>query len=54
LVGRIELQKEAFSKNTRIPNKLFEIYAAQHAELMALKEKYGAIVTPEQLLAESA
>ena len=53
LTGRIDLQKEAFSKDERIPNKLFEIYAAQRVELMALREKHGAIVTPEQLLAES-
>jgi phosphoenolpyruvate carboxykinase (GTP) len=53
LVGRIDLQNEAFKKNTRVPGRLFEIYAAQRAELMALREKYGVIVTPEQLLAKS-
>lgn len=52
LTGRIDLQKDAFSKDERIPGRLFEIYAAQRAELIALKEKYGAIVTTEQLLAE--
>lgn len=51
LIGRIDLQKEAYSSDERIPAKLFAIYAAQRAELVAMKEKYGSIVTPDQLLA---
>jgi phosphoenolpyruvate carboxykinase (GTP) len=51
LIGRIDLQQEAYSKGERIPARLFEIYAKQHTELMALKEKYGSIVTPDQLQA---
>ena len=48
LIARIDWQKEAYSKGERIPAKLFDIYAAQRAELEAMKEKYGAIVTPAQ------
>ena len=53
LIGRIDLQNEAFSKDERIPDRIFEIYKSQRAELEAMKAKYGAIVSPEQL-AEAA
>jgi phosphoenolpyruvate carboxykinase (GTP) len=48
--GRIDLQREAFGKEENIPAKLFEVYDEWAAGLAALKEKYGAIVTPDQLL----
>jgi len=51
LIGRIDLQQEAYSKGERIPARLFEIYAKQRKELVALKEKHGSIVTPDQLQA---
>ncbi len=50
LVGRIDLQEEAYRKENRIPPRLFEIYDKQRRELLALKEKYGPIVTPDQLI----
>ncbi|PID85971.1 MAG: phosphoenolpyruvate carboxykinase (GTP) [Chloroflexi bacterium] len=49
LIERIDLQKEAYSSGERIPAKLFEIYDAQRAALVAMKEEYGSIVTPAQL-----
>ena len=49
IVGRIDLQVEAYGKEEGVPPRLFEIYKEQRAGLMALKEKYGAIVTPDQL-----
>jgi phosphoenolpyruvate carboxykinase (GTP) len=51
LIGRIDLQQEAYSKGERIPARLFEIYAAQRTALVALRDKYGSIVSPEQLMA---
>ena len=51
LIGRIDLQQEAYSKGERIPARLFEIYAKQREELAALKEQYGSVVTPAQLAA---
>ena len=54
LIGRIDLQNEAFSKDERIPDRIFEVYKAQREALSALKEKYGSVVTPEQLIAEAA
>jgi phosphoenolpyruvate carboxykinase (GTP) len=53
ILGRIELQLEAYGKEENLPAKLFEVLKAQRAELTALKEKYGPIVTPEQLEASA-
>ncbi len=48
--GRIDLQKEAFGKEENLPNKLFEVYDEWSAGLAKLKEKYGSVVTPDQLI----
>ncbi len=53
ILGRIDLQKDAYSKESNLPAKLFEVYDAQKAELEALKEKYGAIVSVEHVIAEA-
>ena len=49
ILARIDLQEEAYGKDTHIPDKLFDILSAQREGLLALKEKFGPIVTPEQL-----
>ena len=49
IIGRIDLQVEAYGKEKHIPQKLYDILKEQRQELMALKDKYGAIVTPQQL-----
>jgi len=49
IVDRIDLQLEAYGKETTIPPKLFDILQKQREALLALKDKYGAIVTPKQL-----
>lgn len=49
IIARIDLQYEAFKKEENIPDKLFAIYDAQKEELVALKAKYGDIVSIEQL-----
>jgi phosphoenolpyruvate carboxykinase (GTP) len=49
IVGRIDLQLDAYGKEGNIPDRLFDILKQQRAELVALKEKYGPIVTPQQL-----
>ena len=49
IIGRIDLQIDAYSKEKNIPNRLFDILKQQRKELMALREKYGPIVRPEQL-----
>jgi len=49
IIGRIDLQIEAYGKEANVPQKLFDILNRQRQELEALKDKYGAIVTPKQL-----
>ena len=53
IISRLDLQDEAFKKDERVPERIFKIYAAQKADLLKLKEKYGSIVSVEQL-AEAA
>jgi phosphoenolpyruvate carboxykinase (GTP) len=50
IVGRIDLQTEAYRKDERIPERIFEIYEEQKKDLLAMKEKYGAVVSPAQLI----
>jgi phosphoenolpyruvate carboxykinase (GTP) len=49
IIGRIDLQVEAYGKEPNIPQKLFDILKKQRKELTALKDKFGPIVTPMQL-----
>ncbi|MDH3799030.1 MAG: phosphoenolpyruvate carboxykinase domain-containing protein, partial [Desulfobacterales bacterium] len=49
IAARIDLQEEAYGKEQHIPRRLFDILKKQRAQLAALKEKYGPIVTPAQL-----
>ncbi len=49
IIGRIDLQTEAYGKETNIPQKLFDILKKQREELTALKDKFGPVVTPEQM-----
>jgi phosphoenolpyruvate carboxykinase (GTP) len=53
ILARIELQLGAYGKEENLPGKLFEVLKEQRAGLEALKEKYGSIIAPEQLEAES-
>lgn len=52
ILGRIDLQIDAYGKEDIIPDRLFDILKRQRAELVALKEKYGPVVTPAQLQKE--
>jgi phosphoenolpyruvate carboxykinase (GTP) len=49
IVARIDLQQAAYSKEQGIPPRLFEVYAQQRSELLLLRERFGAVITPEQL-----
>ena len=49
IINRIDLQTEAYSKEKNIPAKLFEVLKNQREALLGLNDKYGPIVTPEQL-----
>jgi phosphoenolpyruvate carboxykinase (GTP) len=50
ILDRIELQREAFGKEKGLPEKLFQVYDEWNKGLLELKEAYGAIVSPEQLV----
>jgi phosphoenolpyruvate carboxykinase (GTP) len=50
ILGRIDLQEEAYRKEKNVPAKLFEVYEQQRAGLEALKEKYGPVVSAEQII----
>ncbi len=50
IVSRIDLQNEAYGKEENIPAKLFDVLKEQKQGLVALKEKFGPVVTPEQLM----
>ena len=49
MVARLDLQKDAWAKEEKVPSRIFEIYEDQKKGLLALKEKFGSVVTPEQL-----
>jgi len=51
IVKRIDLQTSAYGQLSNLPPQLFEVYKAQKAGLLALKEKYGPVVSVEQLAA---
>jgi phosphoenolpyruvate carboxykinase (GTP) len=46
--GRIDLQREAFGKEKGLPEQLFQVYDRWAADLASLKEKHGAVVTPDK------
>ena len=50
IIGRIDLQINAYGKEQNLPERLFEILNEQKEALTTLKEKYGPIVLPEQLI----
>ncbi len=49
IIGRIDLQVEAYGKEANVPPKFFDLLKEQRAGLQALKDKYGSVVTPAQL-----
>lgn len=49
IIARIDLQREAYSKEANIPQTLFDVYDVQKNELLQLKEEFGAVVSTEQL-----
>jgi phosphoenolpyruvate carboxykinase (GTP) len=49
IIARIEMQIDAYGKESNIPDKLFEVLNKQREGLIALKDKYGPIVTPSEL-----
>lgn len=48
IIARIDLQREAYSKEIGIPQTLFDVYETQKNELLRLKEEYGPVVSVDQ------
>ena len=49
IIGRIELQETAYAKEENIPQRLFDILSEQKTGLEKLRERFGEIITPDQL-----
>ena len=49
ILARIDLQIAAYGKEENIPGRLFEVLREQREGLVALKDRFGPVVTPEQL-----
>ena len=54
IIARIDLQEKAYKGEENIPARLFEIFMEQKEGLMALKTKYGPIVSVEQIMEASS
>jgi phosphoenolpyruvate carboxykinase (GTP) len=54
ILSRIELQIEAYRKEEQIPVQLFKVLEAQQEGLTRLKDQFGPLVTPAQLIANTA
>jgi phosphoenolpyruvate carboxykinase (GTP) len=52
IVARIDLQLEAYAKEKDIPEKLFQLLKQQREELSSLRETYGPVVSPDQMVGE--
>lgn len=50
IVHRLDLQREAYSKEPEIPQMIFKVYENQKKELLQLREKFGAIVPMDKLV----
>ena len=50
ILARVNMQIEAYGKEENIPAQLFEVLEEQKQGLQTLNEKFGTVVTPEQLL----
>jgi phosphoenolpyruvate carboxykinase (GTP) len=50
ILARNELQTAAYRKEEKIPPRLFEVLQEQRDGLVALKAKFGPIVTPDHLM----
>ena len=49
IMARIDLQLEAYGKESNIPGRLFEVLNEQKEGLLALGDTFGNIITPFQL-----
>jgi len=53
IIRRLDLQEQAYAKEENMPPKLFEILKAQKEGLLVLRTKFGSVVAPARLAANS-
>ncbi|MFH1852699.1 MAG: phosphoenolpyruvate carboxykinase (GTP) [Candidatus Neomarinimicrobiota bacterium] len=53
IINRIDLQREAYGKEENLPPQLFAVYDEWKSGLLRLREKYGPVVSAEQLIASA-
>ncbi len=53
IIGRIDLQREAYGKEPNVPEAFFEVLEEQRRGLFSIKEAHGAVATPRQVEAFS-
>ena len=49
ILGRLQLQEDAYRKEKKVPARIFEVYEEQKRGLRALKERHGPVVNPEMM-----
>ncbi|MBW1893519.1 MAG: phosphoenolpyruvate carboxykinase (GTP), partial [Deltaproteobacteria bacterium] len=49
IISRVDLQTEAYGKETNIPQQLFDVLNEQKKGLLELKDKFGSVVSPSKL-----
>jgi phosphoenolpyruvate carboxykinase (GTP) len=49
IIKRIDLQIAAYGKESNVPGRLFEVLDEQKKGLMALKDRFGSVITPDEL-----
>jgi phosphoenolpyruvate carboxykinase (GTP) len=49
ILARITLQEDAYRKEKKVPERIFEVYAEQRRGLESLKQRFGAVVPPALL-----
>ncbi|MBW1840615.1 MAG: phosphoenolpyruvate carboxykinase (GTP) [Deltaproteobacteria bacterium] len=49
IIGRIDLQIDAYGKESNVPQTLFDVLNEQKNGMMALRDRFGPIVTPAEL-----
>lgn len=52
ILARIDLQTEAYGKEKNCPQIIFKVYQKQRTGLEKLKDKFGSIIKPNQLIEE--
>jgi phosphoenolpyruvate carboxykinase (GTP) len=53
IIARLDLQRDAYQKESKVPERFFRLLDEQRQGLVALREAHGSIITPAQLEASA-